>query len=171
MTSQCVGSSYANGFLRLITGTPRWRLSGLSPEDPERLLGWSGSRSVQGSSRRVPRKPAGWWGPSPAAGSLDGAGCELCCGRVKQEGGWARWYLRLLGGCPSLVARDVHSLLACGWEWPGEMCPPSSFPLTFPSSCQLGPEGPGEDSGQQCPSWPHPHHPGWPTVNWDVSEK
>lgn len=115
MTSQCVGSNYANGFLRLITGTPRWLLSGTSPEDPGRLLGWSGSRSIQWRGRRVPWKPAGWWGPSPAAGSLERAGYELCCGRVEWEGSWATWYLWLCRGHPLPRGLRLGAVLAGLW--------------------------------------------------------
>lgn len=138
MTSQCVESNYANGFLRLITGAPRCLLSGISPEDPERLLGWSGSRSVQWSGRRVPWKPAGWWGPSPAPGSLERAGCELCCGRVKQEGGWATRYLWLHRGCPIPRGLSLGAFLAGLWLGVArqDVSPfqfPSDFPLVLPA--------------------------------------
>lgn len=104
MTSQHVGSNYANGFLRLITGAPRWLLSGISPEDPERLLGWSGSRSIQWSGQRVPWKLAGWWGPSPAAGSLERAGYELCAAEWRQRAAGPHGTCGSTGGAPSLVA-------------------------------------------------------------------
>ena len=104
MTSQPVGSNYANGFLRLITGAPRWLLSGISPEDLERLLGWSGSRSVQWSGQRVPWKPADWRGPSPAAGSLERAGYELCVRQWSGRAAGPHGTCGSTGSAPFLVA-------------------------------------------------------------------
>ena len=68
LASRCVGSNYANGFLWLITGTPGWDRVRDSPEDLERLLGWSGSCSC--SPHCLSRGAAGGvalgLGPSPS---------------------------------------------------------------------------------------------------------
>lgn len=97
MTSQCVGSNYANGFHGSSPGLPGGSCQGFPQRTPRGCWDGVGATLFSGVAGVFP-------GSRLAAGSLERSGCELCRGRVKQEGGWARWYLWLHRGAPSLVA-------------------------------------------------------------------
>ena len=172
MTSQCVGSNYANGFYGSSPGLPGGSLQGFPQRTSRGCWDGVGATLFSGVAGVFPGSRLAGGAPPLLLSLWRGLGVSCTAGEWSRRVAGPDGTCGCTGRAPSLVAWDsVHSLLACGWEWPGEMCPASSFPLTFPSSCQLGPEGPGEDLGQQCSSWPHPHHPGWPTVNWDMSKK